>query len=194
MDTEPAILYSFVPLHKIEAIIGAVFALVVGVVVLLFVGDGMSESHHRINPLLINCAMTVVSTCEMAFLCVFIVSLARGGSPFAPWFAIKLGHWPIVLRPLVASWWLAHFLVAGALVFWADGLVSGLPFSMIGRALLYLGINFTLVYSANLFALLVVTALGGREGLVHRLWKWRIAFDLTVALAASYVPLASAFR
>jgi hypothetical protein len=56
------------------------------------------------------------------------------------------------------------------------------------RCLIFVGVGSTVAYSANLYALLAVTAAGG-ERIVRQIWRWRVVLDLGIAIIAACFPL-----
>jgi hypothetical protein len=128
---------------------------------------------------------------EGAFLWKLKTSLENGNYPFAPWFALKLGRWPLPLRPLAAAWWTVHFLLGTVACMALENLIVADVVNWnvrVLRCLVFVGVGLTVAYSANLYALLAVTACGGGERIVRQLWRWRIVFDLGVAIAAAGLP------
>ena len=91
-------------------------------------------------------------------------------------------------------WWLAHFGlgVAGAVLL--DNVLivtaSGWDVRLL-RFLACIALSFTVVYSANVYALLVITSLGLGARWVNRLWRGRIVLDLGVAVVAGLFPFLS---
>ena len=63
--------------------------------------------------------------------------------------------------------------------------------SLILRVLSCLVVMFTVVYSANIYVLLSICAIGFGEAAIDRAWKWRVVVDIAIGLAAGYLPLSA---
>ena len=112
--------------------------------------------------------------------------------PFAPWFAMRVRNCPLLLRPLAAAWWAAHFLIGIAAAIFFDNLIvadHSMSDGRLARCVVFVAIDLTIAYSANLYGLLAVTAAGGGDQIVQRVWRWRIALDLGVAITAAFFPM-----
>jgi hypothetical protein len=111
--------------------------------------------------------------------------------PFAPAFALRQWNWPFYLRPLMAIWWLAHFLigVAGAILlnnFIESQGPQGVSIAM--RIVAFLITGFTMTYCANMYLLLALHAIGFGERGIRVAWRWRILIDIAVAVLAGLLP------
>ena len=82
---------------------------------------------------------------------------------------------------VLAALWMDHAIV-----------VSSLP--LFFRVLSCLAVMFTVVYSANIYVLLSIRAMGFGEAAINRAWKWRVVVDMAIGLAAGYLPLFARVR
>jgi hypothetical protein len=179
-------------LQKVEATVGEIFAFLVGFVLLVVGGDVVYLARASTDFAWLLPSWTIAVLLEGAFLWKLKTSLENGEYPFAPWFALKLRRWPLLLRPLVAAWWAVHFLLGCAASMFLENLVVAdtVNWNMrILRCLIFVAMGSTIAYSANLYALLAITASGGGETIVRQVWRWRIILDLGVAIAAASFPL-----
>jgi hypothetical protein len=183
---------SFLPiLHKIEATIGALFAFLVGFVLLVLGGDIIYVAWGTSDIVWLLPTWLIAVALEGTFLWKLKTSLEIGNYPFAPWFAEKSKPWPILLRPIPVTWWASHFLLGiFASMFLENLLVAGaIDWNVrILRCLIFLILDCTIAYSANLYALLAIAATGGPPRLIHQIWRWRILLDLAIAALAVCYP------
>lgn len=110
-----------------------------------------------------------------------LLNLARGQPAY-----------PLLIRPLVATWWAAHF--AGMAIS-ADALVESLRFfdSTTYERYAIMVIQFLIVagtsFSANAYLLLAAGALTQWSRLMEVIYRWRYLIDLIVAVILTLVPL-----
>lgn len=177
--------------RTIEATIGAFFAFLTGFLLLLCgFAIAQPDSDPSIRTVRVMWGAMVVA--EGFFLYKLKGSLEAGIYPFAPQFALRMGKMPLALRPLAAVWWIAHVAlgVAGcALLEYVFFLKAPAGHAMLHRCLFLVIVDFTIAYSTNLYALLAVTALGGGERIVDRLWRMRIVADISLAAIATTLPV-----
>ena len=172
---------------KVESTISVIFVfladfavLVLGWNILFVVADAGEE-----GVLYLRAVWVGLVVLEGVFLLWLKHSLEAGLHPVAPEMALRQIRWPVLLRPVVFLWWGAHFLMAAAagaalvysqrddsIVLWAQVAVRFL--------------NFTAVYSANLFLLLAVTSLWRNRQLVGILWRWRLLVDAVITVGGWY--------
>jgi len=180
-------------LRIVEATIGAFFTFALGFALLLAsLVLGYALWHGPGRWLVLPLAIPVCL--ELRFLYVLKVKLEEGHYPFAPYFAMQYRRWPLVLRPVVAIWWLAHFAAGIAAIILADNiLVMNMTDwnTRVLRSVLFVAVSFTIAYSANLFLLLTVTAIGGGRPAVSLFWRYRFLLDLAVAVIAAFFPIIS---
>ncbi len=132
---------------------------------------------------------------EVLFFLTLIASLDRfGPSPFTPQFAVRLGRWPMFLRPIAAIWWASHFGFGLLMAYVIESQMAGADFGgdpmfdHPGWATQFAGftvIGFTLAFAFNLYAMLALTALGFGRRVVLLVWRWRLLLDVGVAIAAA---------
>ncbi|HEX4055544.1 MAG TPA: hypothetical protein VHX86_14865 [Tepidisphaeraceae bacterium] len=183
---------SVVPtLQKAEATIGAIFAFLVGFDVLVPGRDVVYVARGSADIAWLFPIWLVGVLLEGAFLWKLKTALEVGHYPFAPWFALQLRRWPLLLRPIVAGWWTLHFLLGTVASMFLENLIVADAVTWdvrVLRCLIFVGVGLTIAYSANLYALLAITASGGGERIVRQVWRWRIVLDISVAIAAACCP------
>jgi hypothetical protein len=180
-------------LRMIEATIGAFFSFAFGL--------AMAVASFALGYVLWNgsgrwfCILLAIpNILELWFLYRLKVKLEEGHYPFSPYFALQFQNWPLLLRPFAATWWLAHFAAGiGATILVDNILVLSMTDwnSRVLRSLLFIPLSFTIAYSANLYLLLLVTAIGGGKRAVGVIWRYRILLDLAVAICAAFFPILS---
>src|SRR5580704_6156332 len=142
----------FVPtLQKIEATVGAFFTFLVGFVLLVLGGDIVYSASGSKDIYWLFPTWLVAVALEGAFLWKLKNSLENGSYPFAPWFALKFRRWPLVLRPLAAAWWAAHFLLGIFASMLLDSLIVADAVNWnvrILRCLIFVVVDLTIAYSA----------------------------------------------
>jgi hypothetical protein len=102
--------------------------------------------------------------------------------PLAIVMAAHLPRIPLLLRPLLSAWWLAHFAMGGLMGFGlcvgtekllaAHHLAAALPL------IVYLG----MLFAVNLYLLLAIAVLFHRPRLWMKLWRNRLLADVIVAV------------
>jgi hypothetical protein len=192
MTTSVAAPWALRTLQKIEATIGAFFAFLVGFVLLVIGGDIVYVAYGQPGSYVVTAIWLTLLIPETWFLWKLKHALEIGHYPFAPWFALKWSKWPLLLRPLISLWWAAHFLIGIVASIYFDNIVIADTTTRnirLVRCLIFIIIDLTIAYSANLYALLAITAAGGKEQIVNNIWRWRIALDLAVAIVAAFYPL-----
>ena len=95
---------SVVPtLQKAEATIGAIFAFLVGFDVLVPGGDVVYVARGSAEIAWVAAIWLIGVLLEGAFLWKLKTAMEIAHYPFAPWFALKLRRWPLLLRPVVTA-------------------------------------------------------------------------------------------
>src|SRR5207253_917676 len=110
-------------------------------------------------------------------------SLERGMYPIAPNLAMNQIRWPIALRPIVAGWWLVHFLLGVVTIIFVESRVSMSDLSVPKKwtaICIVVGVLFTLTHTSLLYLLLAISALSKSEDAIWTIWKRRILVDLLV--------------
>lgn len=111
------------------------------------------------------------------------LAVVRGYQPVAVYAALRQPRWPTALRPFVAIWWLAHFLLGAFGGFSVE--VAANQSGATGEtavALMVVVVLYTL--AANGYLAQAVAAIGGSERAVRTVWRWRVLIDFAIALAA----------
>lgn len=122
-------------------------------------------------------------------------ALEAGYRPFIPEFVLRQPTWFLVIRPVVAIWWLAHFVLGMSALFGVHLLVREIDvkswqlfvIQLIGFELM----AFSISHSAQLYFLLGVDALWKNRGATYSLWRLRFVVDviaLSAAMAYSWWP------
>jgi hypothetical protein len=177
--------------RKIEAVIGALFAFLVGFVFLVLGADIVYLARLDIEFYWLLPVYLAIAACEVIFLYSLKEALEAPDYPFAPWFALKRRRLPIILRPAAAVWWLSHFLVgiAGAILLQSIAFKNEHGWhAHVTHGLIFVIVSFTVAYSANLYALLALSAVGFGEPAIRLIWRCRLFVDLGIAVAVAFVP------
>ena len=111
--------------------------------------------------------------------------LWRGDHPLALYAAARQPLLPVILRPFVAAWWLAHFAIAIWLgnyseraMSYAEGIV---PTDPMMPFIMFLFVTFCCAYASNIFLIEAVAALT-RGPAVGKVWNWRGAYDIGLVI------------
>lgn len=103
--------------------------------------------------------------------------------PLAIAMAIRLPNWPVLIRPWIGLWWLAHF---GAAAFLGHHIAAHLV-NRVNNANLWVGVPFTLLatfaflFAGNLYLMLAVAACVRKPGVWLIVWRHRFLVDLILA-------------
>jgi hypothetical protein len=174
--------------HQFESTVSVFFAFVVGFVVAVLGGGLVYFGWKDPEARWWGAVWLIVLAAEVAFLRWLKLSLERGDlRPFIPHFALRQMRWPILLGPVVALFWLAHFALAlGALLLVEQAVVLGSGEIGLAPFMALLALSaWILTHCGLMYLLLGVTALGRSEILVMTLWRWRLAIDLVFALTVT---------
>jgi hypothetical protein len=167
-------------LRQVEAV-ASIFVVVL-LTMLMVMGGGIfvfrQEASRAFVPLLI----AWVGAMSGEFL--FIVWLKRSRDldfhPFIPRFALRQICWPILLRPLVAAFWLAHFLLNALILIAFERILmptGGIDWLILPVLILVIAL---LTHCSLMFLFLAITSVYRGEQLIDTLWRWRLVVDLTV--------------
>ena len=177
--------------QTVEATVSVFFAFVVGFV--LFTVGGLVVFSANDSPdfrwLLPTWIVAVLA--EGAFLCWLKSSLEVNMRPLVPGFALRQPRWPIVLRPVVCCWWIAHFMLAAAALWLVEALMLGDPARPlhVGVRIAALGaFVWMLTHCSLLYLFLALTSLRRDERLVALLWRWRVLIDVLLTVAILFAP------
>lgn len=185
------------PLQFLEAFMGAFFAFVFGFFLAVFGGDVAWMAYSQGHVLWPGAIWAVAVVFELFFLRWLKLALegllaGRVPYPFAPAFVMRQWTWPIVLRPLLTVWWLAHFLIGVAAAVILNNLIvldGSQDHSHAARIIAFLVTGFTITYSANMYLLLALRAIGFGERTIRLVWRWRLVIDIGVIVLAGFYPL-----
>jgi hypothetical protein len=118
-------------------------------------------------------------------------SLAGGKKPAAVHAAMRLRALPWALRPLVALWWLAHFLTGLAFIYVVafapvprDPAYSPGADAFLTRSL-ELGFGWFYCFVANVYLVFAVATLTRSESAVRHVWARRWFIDASIVLASA---------
>lgn len=103
--------------------------------------------------------------------------------PLALAMAVRLPNWPNAIRPIVAVWWLCHFLAAAMIghavaAHWLNGvnnraLIVAIPVTLL--------VTFAFLFAANLYLMLAVAVSVRHPGIWLIAWRHRFIVDLILA-------------
>ncbi len=183
--------------HRFESLCGlviaALFLLCVGFGGLAAIGFRPGRRPHAETAIMAT-LWGFVMIAELVFLAWMKGGYDAHDHPLPARLALRQPRWPILLRPFVATWWLAHWasmLLLAELFFrlmkvdLAGGDATLAALLWVGKVLLLFGAAF----ASNVYLLLFAGALRTGPGLVWQLWRWRLGLDLLVAIAALWVPV-----
>lgn len=110
--------------------------------------------------------------------------------PIGPSAAMRHAQFPLLLRPVLAAWWLAHFLVAAGFGYGIElaGNVAARGRPTGDRVLLHLvttTVAFGWVYAANTYLVLTFASIRRSERVIEAVWRRRILIDLLVVIAGT---------
>jgi hypothetical protein len=110
----------------------------------------------------------------------------RGGEavPFALEVARRQRVWPVVLRPVVAVWWLGHFAVGATFAVMSHSLES-----LAGMNALAFLLVTSYGFAANGYLMLGVCALTRSERVRERVWRMRGVVDIGLGVVGAFVPV-----
>ncbi|MGB7156545.1 MAG: hypothetical protein WBD40_00680 [Tepidisphaeraceae bacterium] len=102
--------------------------------------------------------------------------------------ALRQRHWPAILRPLVAAWWLGQFAIvvfAATAMSRSHDLVNPTGIERAIVLTLQVAILSMGAYASTCSMLFGLAALWRNESVLTALWKGRVFIDLAIALAVS---------
>lgn len=104
--------------------------------------------------------------------------------PFALAMAARLPRFTWFWRPWITVWWMSHFCVAAALGhFAAVHVIKRLDVATAVVAIpLAVMVHFAFLFASNLYLILAARAIMVSPRLCVRVWKYRFAIDLAIAL------------
>jgi hypothetical protein len=109
-----------------------------------------------------------------------------GREQWGPEVALRQPRWPRPVRPVLALYWAAHFLLGAGLAVGAERMgfeaARGKPLHESVRTMLLLGIAvFGFTYSANFYLLLALSVLTPSPAVLHKVWRWRVLIDVLLS-------------
>jgi hypothetical protein len=118
--------------------------------------------------------------------------------PLPPRLALMQPRWPDAAKPVVALWWLAHWVLILLLAEFIIRELGASPLRHYGDPLLVVrwALKVAIVagaaYASNVFLLLTVGAVRPGWGAIHLLWRWRFGLDFLIAVALLALSTVSA--
>lgn len=183
-------------LHAVESFLGALVAFGVGLLFTL-VSVIFAMTSVMTGPTIARIAAIVLLPVsvlgEWRFLGALRSMLGTHHHPLATALAMKQRLWPAPLRPLVAIWYLAHFVVASVLLLSLQHKITGASASIYARGAWCAAITFVGSFTSNLYLVLAARSASLGEGAIRAVWQKRIAIDATVALIACFLPMSRWF-
>lgn len=184
-------------LEGLEAWLGAfvasLMAVSIGIPSVLGLVEGLVELRPKLIALL-GVATALWAWFDTRHLYWTWTCLRRGDRPLAPAVARRQPTLPLLLRPLVAAWWLIHFAMGLAMILAAEQLhvapTSDLNPAVAKAVVTAVTLVFAFGYAlaAHGYLLMMVAALAPTRGWVEAVWRWRLAIDLAFVVLAAFVP------
>lgn len=100
--------------------------------------------------------------------------------PLALAMAIRLPNWWAVVRPLIAIWWLAHFVTAALIGHMVVRQLNGVNNPGVGAILFRLALTMAFLFAANLYLMLAIAVSIPRSRIWVLAWRNRFVVDLVV--------------
>jgi hypothetical protein len=185
---------------RVESTASVGFAFVIGTLVIAGASIGTTMLFVRDEPLswIVTSATVLAALGELGFL-VWIAQVAgcATGRDRVPQLALLQRPWPLLLRPLMVLWWLAHLTIAIEAMLLLERAASflretGWAQSAMILALLVFG-YFTISHTTHLYAMLAISAGSRRKAWVFLWWRKRFLVDVIVTLVALAYSLRHAF-
>jgi hypothetical protein len=185
---------------RVESTASVGFAFVIGALVIAGASIGTTMLFVRNEPLswIVTSATVLTALGELAFL-VWIAQVVgcATGRDRVPQLALLQRRWPLLLRPLMVVWWLAHLTIAIEAMLLLERAAAFLPEtgwaqSAMILALLIFG-SFTISHTTHLYAMLAISAGTRRKRWVFVWWRKRFLADVIVTLVALAYSLRHAF-
>jgi hypothetical protein len=116
-------------------------------------------------------------------------AVQRGEHPAAVVAAVCQRPPPLLLRPLVAVWWLIYFAIGVAFILMmeaqmvTDAETGGAPVLVLAVFL-----AFMYAYVANAYMLMAVAAFTSNARIIRRVWGWRVMIDLGLVGLSLLLP------
>lgn len=173
---------------RVESFVGMLFAWFVGLAVITFVVIGWRNAAGSFAAALLATPVALFALAVEVSMFVATWQAMSDRETLAIAAAQRVRIWPVFARPVVALWWLAHFLVgvAGAVMFEftlhdvethrRTGTAPPSP------AFVYV-FGFGLTFAGNVFLALAVANVTRRESILKRVWSLRLLIDALVFLA-----------
>jgi hypothetical protein len=127
----------------------------------------------------------VLMAAELVFLNAALRFYNRREYPLPARLALSQPRWPVVLRPVVAAWWVAHTVGLLVLAHLAQrSLLAMRPPEWGENALrwgLLVGVMFGAAYATNIYVMLTISTVRRSEKAVGWVWRMRLPLDLAIA-------------
>ena len=113
-------------------------------------------------------------------------TIFAGNAPTGPAIAVRQVRIPGLLRPAIAALWLCNFVVGFGIVVSLSKPHAGNPQPPpLAAIVIVTMIGFWLAFAANVYLLLAVRTLTLNERVLHRVWKFRLWFDLAMVVTGA---------
>ncbi|MGA2583359.1 MAG: hypothetical protein ABSG31_08780 [Tepidisphaeraceae bacterium] len=129
---------------------------------------------------------------DMQYLGLIWKGVRKGKRPLGLRIALIQRRPPLLLRPIVCLWWLAHFatavlfaLILAELKRDASGVVDTSDHVLLSVLTFLASLGIT--YSANGYLLLAITALRRSRKVITTIWSWRLLLDVVLSLVCVYL-------
>lgn len=103
--------------------------------------------------------------------------------PLALAMAIRLPNWWNGIRPLIAIWWLCHFVVAAIFGHLATRQLNGINNAGLVAIPITLAVTMAFLFAANLYLMLAIAVGIPRPRVWLIAWRYRFVVDLIVTVA-----------
>jgi hypothetical protein len=184
-------------LADIEAILGVIFTAFITLLVVIGVSLIVLQFmiYHRPAPprwfwCVLGPAGLFVIWLQWKTLQTMIAGLESAPHPRPVSIALRQRHWPAILRPLVAAWWLGQFAIvvfAATAMSRSHNLVNPTGVERAIALTLQVSILSMGAYASTCSMLFGLAAIWRNETVLTALWKGRVFIDLAIALTVSAV-------
>jgi hypothetical protein len=183
-------------LRQLEAFAGTIAAGLVSVIFIIsgiaLLYFGVTERHQNRLTIAMTVAGVLLLAMEAGSITYIFRQLQRPGREALLSLAREHPRWPLLLRPLVATWWIAHFVALALLaenVFHGFRLLSDVSQQraaiLILQYLVFMGASF----GSNAFLLLAVGSLSRTSAVVTWIFRARLLIDGLIAGVLMLLPL-----
>jgi hypothetical protein len=183
--------------HSAEGWLSALFASVVTIAqaaLIMGAASTFKEDRNYNAELAVGSLLACWVYLDLRHLTAVWAAMRAGVQPLAPYVALRHPPPPMLLRPLVALWWLAHFALALVLIVIiaevdrsAFNAKDGADRFVALLAVFFASLGCT--YCANAYLMLILTTFTSDSLRVARVWSKRFLFDLLIASLSLLVTI-----